>query len=1041
MAKDATLKEDIIISKLGFETPKDMHNWSVTKGSLNLSDKHQKQGKQSLLWNWKKGDELKIDNQNGLQKAAGFYSGGQPERFEPAFFQNGRYGGLKMWIYQTEACNGQMTFQVGHNTTMARTNPKYRFTINLNFTGWRAVWVQFNEDAPVRDYNGPDEMHSMLALAPEGIDQGQLYIDHFQLLEFISYKRHSDLIFQNNKSNVRSDSYEILAPYQKYLSMEGESDLRPSILNSFKTIENRLEFLILGGSNANWKEHGTNIPSDLEKQLSKAQSTYEQLQIKTENGRINGIPLFSSRDEQGTSNGKTFQAVMETTLFPLAMDYRRHHTPESQDKILQLLRYFNDQGWAAGSAIGTVDHIIRVNGYATALFLMRHHLTPEELQQHQECLAWHTRIGNIIDCDKSKGENTDMVRGGALAKLISILLLPDSPRKTTLFNEFTEYMNYVAAFAPGYSDTIKPDYSIFHHRGTYLNAYGVSAINTMAMIYWLLNNTDFSPSFNTQQTIKNTLQRQYDIAFGLELHPGVCGRFPYKNTAIDRFMLPAFAFMSLNENSVEDVQMAARFNYLYKLSPRDNIKTILFPALTYSGTFGTLGLMAGLHQHMENTSLAPQDGHYSLPYSSFSVHRRSQWMASVKGYDKYVWDYETGHKGENNLGRYLSHGSLFLLKGKMKNSFANAGMDLNAGFHWGYLPGATTKALPIDKVFYENTPTTKYKEGYHRSFTETTFARGLSARGMDGIFAMALRDDVHPDPDKILFDNSFRAHKSWFFFGDEMVCLGSNIQNNDERYATITTLFQSNIGENGASKKETLLNGESIGSSLNLHQQLNGVWLTDVQGIHYIIPESQEVILEQNKQESLQKTNSGKYTPIQSPHVKAWLNHGKKPANKGYEYLVLMDANIEEAQQRKETRGYSVLQQDAIAHIVHHEASQQTGYAIFNAGEFKPVGAFIRTDTPIMAMWQEDGQNSTLSMANPDLKLAQWNHNMSVMPGEIVHAWSEGSIVTIHLEGLWKLAASVNNVVSVKAAENQTELQIFCKDGLSIDIPLRKLTD
>ncbi|WP_430812252.1 MULTISPECIES: chondroitinase family polysaccharide lyase [unclassified Carboxylicivirga] len=1032
------IKGDIVIHKIGFEQASEYHNWQAKKGRLVQSDRHQKQGRHSLMWNWKKGDILSVNQLEGLEKATSKYGGGQPENYEPAFYKEGYYGGIKMWVYQSEAIDGEMVFQVGSNAKAALDNPKYRFAINLNFTGWRAVWVQFNEDALIPDYKGSQQMQSLIAKPQKGPSKGTLFIDHFQLLEFVSYKRHSDQVFVNNKAQVRSDSYEILKPYQKYESFLTASHSGSNASGISSEIEERLEYIILGGNDTDWQSHGINLKKETARQTKKAIAAYNKLQLSEQGGMVNGIPLYTCRDEHGTQNGQNFQRVMQNTLFPLAMDYRLNKASESQEKLLMLYNYLSDQGWQAGSALGTVDHIIRLNSYAISLFLMRNDLPKEMLEQHQKCLAWHTRIGNIIDCDQSKGENTDMVRGGALAKLITVLLMSDGPQKVQMLNEFKMYMDYVTAFAPGYSDTVKPDYSIFHHRGTYLNAYGVSAINTIAMISWMLNETDFALSADTQTTLKKTLVRQYEIAHGLDLHMGVGGRFPYKNTGIDRFMLPAYAFMSLNDKVVEDEQMAAVFNYLYKLSPQESVKGILTPALTYSGTYGTINLMVTLNKKMGDRVLQPEDGNYSLPYSSLSVHRRDNWLATVKGYDKYVWDYETGHKGENNLGRYLSHGAMFLFKSSPGGGMKAAGMEQNSGFHWGYLPGATTKAMPIDKVYFKNKPTEKYKEGFHRSFTETTFARGLTAEGKNGVFAMELRDDVQPSPDKNLFDASFRARKSYFFFDGEIVCLGSNISNDDKDYATITTLFQTNIGEHGIPDRATLLNGESIGESLSLTKNLKGGVLTDAQGIHYIIPEAFNVILEQKNQASLQKIAGGKYKPITAPHVKAWLNHGKQPKAEGYEYLILMDEPVDKALTRKTNKGYEVLQRDASAHIVKHHASNACAYAIFNADAPVHKGLVASVDTPVMLYIQQDKHNACLTVANPDLKLKKWNHNMSVMPGDIVHEWSQGSIVTISLKGHWKPAAYVYELLNYDYTDAQTRFKIYCKDGKSIDLPLRE---
>ncbi len=1033
--KERKIQESIVINRIGFETTQELLGWEAKRGNLRLSAKHQKQGEHSLLWQMKKGDRLTIRNLQGLNEACGYYSGGQPEMYEPAYYPKGKYGGIKMWIYQEESNLGNITFQVGSDVKSAVANPKYRFTINLNFTGWRAVWIQFNEDAKVEGYRGNEDMHSLVAI-PSADMEGSLFIDHFNLLEFVSYKRHSDSIIKNRKAVVRTDSYEILTPWEKYQNLEYQNSDEKINIQDVKTIEQRLEYLILGGEEQSWKEHYADIESKVNSSVEKAEATFAKLNIKQDADVITGVSLFSGRDEHGTPDGLQFQTVMQSTVFPLAIDYRMNNNADSKDKLLKLTAYLNDQGWAAGSALGTVDHIIRLSSYSVGMFLVRNDLDSDNRKTQQECLAWHTRIGNIIDGDRSVGENTDLVRGGALPKLISILLMPNSPQKAEMLKAFKKYMDYVASFAPGYSDTFKPDFSIYHHRGTYLNSYGIQAINSIAMIRWLLNGTDYALSEETDETLKEVLIRQYEIAHGLKLHPGVCGRFPYKNTSIDRYLLPAYAFMSLGDGIVDDYLMAKAFKYLYKISPPSSIYGVLQPTLSYSGTYGTLNIMAHLNREV-NEEVSPLDGNYSLPYSCLSVHRRGAWLASVKGYSRYIWDYETGHQGENNLGRYLSHGAIFIFNSNPKGSMANFGMDMNEGFHWGYLPGATTKALPIEKVYFENKPTEKYKEGFHRSFSETTFAGGLSMEGSNGMFAMELRDDVSPAPNNVLFDNTFRAKKSYFFFDDEIVCMGTDISNADNEYSTITTLFQNNIGKRGVYKGETFIDGKSVGSSLNVELKLQGGVFTDVQGVNYIVSKDDSICFMQSNQQSLQK-EEGKYKPISAPHAKAYINHGEMPNNGSYEYLILPKASIAEALDRKDNLGYEVLQKDSIAHIVKHSKLQLTGYAVFNTSSDINKGLLIKVDTPTMLMLKEQDNNILLTVMNPDLKLGKWNHNMSVMPKEIVHKWSQGSIVTLVLRGNWKPAAYVYELLSSEYKDGKTQLEIYCKDGKSIDIPLRK---
>jgi chondroitin-sulfate-ABC endolyase/exolyase len=168
------------------------------------------------------------------------------------------------------------------------------------------------------------------------------------------------------------------------------------------------------------------------------------------------------------------------------------------------------------------------------------------------------------------------------------------------------------------------------------------------------------------------------------------------------------------------------------------------------------------------------------------------------------------------------------------------------------------------------------------------------------------------------------------------------------------------------------------------------------------------------------------------------VDHGVNPQNQGYEYLVMMDASQKEAQNRANTKAYKVLEKDATAHIVKHDKTNMTGFAIFNPAQYKSQGLVKQVDTPVMLMLKEDGHNLDLTVANPDLKLAKWNHNMSLMPAHILQTEAKGEIVTVILDGNWKPAKYLNELLSVEYSDEQTTLKFFTKDGKSLDLPLRK---
>lgn len=1032
----------IITGQYGFESVTDISGWNARNSSLNISATHYKEGQHALQWNWKKGAMLQVPSLKGLNAAGKLFAGGQPEVYEPSFYPKDHFGGIKIWLYQEQPASGQMVFQAGADLTAAQKNPKYRFAVNLNFTGWRTVWVAFEEDAKIAGYKGSDELHALVAY-PQNVKEnaGKLFIDHLTLLSFVSNKRSSDVQFVNNKrKDLRSaDAYEILTPWQSFNNYGGSKDTDvKKLAEESRQIADRLQFLILGDQTEDWKQRHTGIENDLSGKIKNALTFYNKLNLKNENGFITGVPLFAIRDEHPAAEGMVFDEAMLPVMFPLAMDYKLNGNKSSRDKLLQTFDYFSDQGWAAGSGLGTVDHIIKMAPIAVPLFLLRDELkTQNKLKPQADMLAWHTRLGSLRNIDYTRGENSDLIRGGAIAKLIAILLMENGFHKQKMLEDFKSYMDRVTIPSPGYSDTFKPDFSIYHHRGTYLNTYGTNALNTMALMHWLLQGTPYALSEQATANLKQALVRQAEIAYGMEIHYGAAGRFPLNNSSIEGFILPAYAYMSMKGSVVADTAMGSLFNYLYRLAEPQRIKSMLSPALTYSGTFGTLNLMVRLHNQMKGTETKPAEGAVVMPFSGLMTYRKGNAFATVKGYNRYIWDFESG-RNENNLGRYLSHGMLIAAQGDEKAGFI--GMDMNDGFDWSMLPGATTKMLPADKMLYFTKPDNKYVEGKHRNFSESLMASGMQ-QGRNGLFGFDLRDDVFPDEDKTLFDSSFRARKSYFFIADEIICLGSDVSNNDDRYSTVTTLFQYHFNE----EKPNFFNGNTISKGT---QKTDGAWFTDQNGLQYIIPKGQELVWGMGRQTAYRAENvgdqkkikldtDGPYQQIEATYTKAYFDHGKAPKNKGYEYQILLNTKADAVKPYLQQKTYQVLQKNSTAHIISHKGAGITAYTIFESGTLLP-GILQSTDAALLAMVKEGKDKSLLlTIADPDIKQPKWNHNMSNMPDSITNAWNKGGMVTLTLKGEWYPAGRIVQMVSSEVKNGNTIISLFCRDGESIDIPLQ----
>ena len=393
--------------------------------------------------------------------------------------------------------------------------------------------------------------------------------------------------------------------------------------------------------------------------------------------------------------------------------------------------------------------------------------------------------------------------------------------------------------------------------------------------------------------------------------------------------------------------------------------------------------------------------------------------------------------GRESLRALLRFGSLLLFTHGTPLGLEASGIDLDGGFHWAYVPGATTKALPMSQVIYEIEPTAQYPEGKHRNFSTEAFAGGVSHGAIDGFYAISLRDTV-PSDDEPLFDDSFQAKKSFLFVDNQIIALGSGIANRDDEHATITTLFQSSIAGGPAR-----VDGAEI-ETPHLRRYDGGLF-TDPQANHYIVGPGQTVHAEQSEQQSLvpARTAGGSGTvvlpghlPVTATHAKAWLDHGRAPTTGAYEYQILVQGDLDRARRLAANRNYRVHRKDSQAHIVEHLEKGLIAYAMFAPQDRLP-GAIDAVDTPLLIMATRTGSELRLSVADPDLRLATWPRNMSQMPVATRNQPADPHVAALRLAGGWTLAQTHPDVISVEPIDLKTTVTISLDHGMTREILLR----
>ena len=698
----------------------------------------------------------------------------------------------------------------------------------------------------------------------------------------------------------------------------------------------------------------------------------------------------------------------------LVLDYRLNGNVEAKDRVIDIFDYLHDQGWADGSGVGAIHHeFLRVAGYAHAVYLMRDVLQSSGmLERELATLKWFSMFGELYEDPQVPGANADFLRSVAMYRLLCILMMDDAPEKVANMRRYVAWLNNALSIAPGWLDTIKPDFVGFHHRGIYANAYAPNAFHVASVLVYLLHDTPFAVADDKRDNLKQALLTSRIMANTYDISMAVNGRFP-RNTAVATKLLPAYMYMALSYAPV-DAELSGAFMHLWKSDSQLLIEDLFEQVsvrLMYLHTPGAMQMMADFAS-AGYASEAPPSGHWTLPYGALSIHRRGDWMVSMKGWGKYVWDYESS--GRNNpLGRYLSYGSMLVYASGDPVGREASGI-VRDGWDWSMWPGTTVIRLSHEQLKHE---------GRDRNFSDETFVGGVNLEGQDGVFALKLHDTR--------FNTSFRAVKTVFCFDDVLVCLGSGIENDDGEHATVTPLFQAAISED----RSTGVNGERVRAIPYVFSGTKGqrAWLMDSLGNGYVIPDGSDLRVQRQVQVS---KNYGRDSGGTGTFELAYLDHGSVPQGASYHYAVLVQRSPDRVSAFANAPEYDVWQQDGQAHIVHHREMKTTGYALFDA-DARPTGGPVEAvSVPSLVMTREVDDGLLVSVADPDFG---WRWEIQTPHRQdgtlVVNQASMPRKVKVTVRGIWRLDG-MYDLADARVQSDQTVVAFTCQDGKSVEVKL-----
>lgn len=1009
------------------------------RSSLAISSEKAKVGSASLLWEHAAGAVLTINEK--VQYEPSTYRPGDDQGYM------GTVDTFCLWVYNEVPTKDCLRIEFGRGaTTDTWTDFK------LNFSGWRTAWIRLGYDTEGAPHRA---MNQVRFVAPPRA--GRLFIDQVILN---TEMRPDHPTPDRQVPSVNAEVSE--ADNKHWLALLAlETSLRASPIPAanptgaqraeLAAVRERYIASVTGGSASAahlgglLREAGAlGIPL-----LVDPGAVAGALRTQTPGKMIDGYQtrIFPEaiRTDLTEYVGAAPLRKVTDLMFKAAQGFDRAKRSDAElhaqyaELYLRCFVQLREQGFAPGSALGTIHHIgYQYQGYWNSLILVRELLVERGIwEDARENMEWFAGIGRL------KHDFSDVSHYSGLVDVLNTLLKalvgaslmrPTEGEQVAYLLAVKRWCDGAFRHSPGLAGGFKPDGSMFHHMGLYPD-YGRDGLKGSVPIVALLSGTSFGLSRQARGVVKNAILTLREHANTTQWPLSLAGRHPDGTKGLDPTTFGQFATAGADESGVGvDSEVGAAYLRLLPANP-SSLQRNLAEQIRSAGV---------------EAEPAPSRTR-ELGYGACVLHRRNEWLLTVRGHNRYLWATEI-YDGANMYGRYSTYGTVQVqarsgVGGQIthdKNGF------LQPGWNWNRWPGTTAKHLPFEKLRVNLDGAIE-----EMVLTESAFGGGGALEKQYGIFGMDLREHPFHDP-------SHRVRSSVFLFDDRAIALGSGISNTDPLHPTETTLFQVWIGAR-AEKHVNSWAGEVNDMPYSDNRKLaQAAYLVDPVGNGFYVPAGQRLVQQRAAQTAPDQKGQTEGT---ANYATAVLDHGTAPDAAGYEYALVVQttpaamAEFTQAMASADSAPYRVLRRDDGAHVVSDHATGVTGYVFFEPQQtvletrsgIPGADAVAGVDRPALVMSRMSEVGLALSVTDPDLHLYEGKDpdqydDDGTFVGRVTsysRPWrrnpSAQSTVVVTLDGAWQLPGgnrAVSEGISVKQEGGRTLLTVTCRDALSVGVVL-----
>ena len=571
----------------------------------------------------------------------------------------------------------------------------------------------------------------------------------------------------------------------------------------------------------------------------------------------------------------------------LALDYMNEHHYSSSDEKTPV--FGNWWHWEIGGPIAFMD---------TALILYDD-LTLNQINRYAAAVSRFTNV-----CDRPSGYPGSPAMTGAnlidkgMAVAQTGLLTDNRDKLEHVKNAYKTVFVYVTS-----GDGFYEDGSFIQHQAlAYMGGYGSSLYEKLSILFSVFSGTEFELAYDDQAE-----QLIFDVVFeGIEpfLYDGLCmdmisGRDITRKESSDRERGAEIMDAMMLIGDAMPAEQRDRFNSMMKYY-------IGIDEDYYYRNSQHIASLMKANQIMNDDSIVPRSeyvNHQLFASMDKLVHIMPEYGFALSMHSSRTY----GHELINNEGKRtwnVSDGMTYLY---------NSDRDQYGDGYWATVDPKRLSGTTTEYVTRPNGAGDRTKNVY-----SWVGGSSLGDYGAAGMRYKALGNSGSAR-------TGAEAKKSWFMFDDEIVAVGSGITSTTGNYVE-TIIDNRKLNESGSNEvlidgtaRDIRDDGSESATKGTMIPDASWIYLegnTEDSQIGYYFPGRSDIMALKEKRTGNWNTQGTTEGEAANQFAVFWFEHGTRPSDAGYSYVILPGKNAAEVEQYSEAADIEILADSEDAHAV-----------------------------------------------------------------------------------------------------------------------------